>query len=53
LLAEGRLPASPLRPRFERVGELCPVASHPYGAGISKLAATLSDEIYAANPGAL
>ena len=53
LLAEGRLPASPLRSRFEHVGELCPVASHPYGAGIAQLAAMLSDEIYAANPRAL
>jgi histidine ammonia-lyase len=53
LLAGGRLPASPLRPRFAHVGELCPVASHPYGAGISKLVAMLSDEIYAANPHAL
>jgi histidine ammonia-lyase len=48
-LTGGRLPAPPLRARLEHAAELCPVASHPYGAGISQLAASLSDEIYAAN----
>jgi histidine ammonia-lyase len=45
LLTDERVPAPPLRNRLEIVAELCPIATHPYGPGISDLAMALSDQI--------
>jgi hypothetical protein len=45
-----RRPAVPLRERYERVAEICPVATHPYGDGVSRLTTSLSDEIHPAEP---
>lgn len=47
-MAEGRRPAEPLRSRFATLAELCPAASHPYGAGVADIAALLGEQVHAA-----